>query len=42
VIYLYVHMRIMVMLIYDYMVVEKIDDTKKWLIELPCMFRVGC
>jgi hypothetical protein len=37
----YVHMRLIVMFNDDYLVVEN-DDTKKWLIELPCMFSIGC
>jgi hypothetical protein len=37
----YVHMRLMVMFNDDYLVVKN-DDTKKWLIELPRMFSIGC
>jgi hypothetical protein len=36
----YVHMRFMVMFTYDYLVVEN-GDTKKWMIDLPCMFGIG-
>jgi hypothetical protein len=41
VLYHHVHMRFMVMFNYGYLVVEN-DNTKNWLIELPCMLSIGC
>jgi hypothetical protein len=41
VLYHHVYMRFMVRFNYDYLVVKN-DDTKKWLIELPCMLSIGC
>jgi hypothetical protein len=41
VLYHNIHMRFMVMFNYGYLVVKN-DDTKNWLIELPCMLSIGC